>query len=392
MIHKHTWRGLALASLAPLTCAQALAQTPSPSYFYGGASLGSSRGNFDEAQIANKAAGEGTSITSVARASRRTAYRVFGGYQFNRYMAVEAGYVDLGKFSFDATTAPAGTLNGELKVIGATLDLVGSLPMGDKFSLLGRIGGNWLRTRDRFSTTGGATVSNASPSERTTHPKFGGGVQYAFTPSFLMRAEADRYRVSDATGGRGDVNVLSVSVVMPLGRGTTSAPRMAAAPYVPPPAPAPAMESMPAPAPPVAVAPPAPPAPVAPARRRVSYSAESIFGFDKSAVQPQGKAALDSFANELRGAQFDVVTVQGHTDRLGTTAYNLNLSVQRAEAVKSYLVESGAVPASKVSAQGMGESAPTTNAADCKGNRANAALIACLQPDRRVDIEVVGTR
>jgi OOP family OmpA-OmpF porin len=127
-------------------------------------------------------------------------------------------------------------------------------------------------------------------------------------------------------------------------------------------------------------------------RRRVTFSAESLFGFDQSTVKPEGKAALDKFAADTRGTQFDVISVEGHTDRLGSTAYNQALSLRRAEAVKAYLVGSGGFAADKVNAVGKGETSPVTQTADCKGSKPTAQLIACLQPDRRVDIEVTGSR
>lgn len=103
-------------------------------------------------------------------------------------------------------------------------------------------------------------------------------------------------------------------------------------------------------------------------------------------------SALDSFARELQGVQFDQVVVEGHTDRLGAEEYNQTLSLQRAEAVKAYLISNGRIDAGKISAVGKGESSPVTNAEDCKGISANPRLIACLQPDRRVDAEVTGTK
>jgi OOP family OmpA-OmpF porin len=124
----------------------------------------------------------------------------------------------------------------------------------------------------------------------------------------------------------------------------------------------------------------------------VAFSADTLFTFDKSAVKAEGKQELDKFAQELSGAQYDVITVDGHTDRLGTAAYNQKLSTTRADAVKTYPVESGGIPASKIAANGKGESQPVTKPEDCKGKVANAKLIACLQPDRRVDVEVQGTR
>jgi OOP family OmpA-OmpF porin len=87
-----------------------------------------------------------------------------------------------------------------------------------------------------------------------------------------------------------------------------------------------------------------------------------------------------------------VITVEGHTDRLGSDAYNQRLSTRRAEAVKSYLVGTGGIDGTKISAVGKSESAPVTKPGDCTGTSASTKLLACLQPDRRVEVEVVGTR
>jgi OOP family OmpA-OmpF porin len=84
--------------------------------------------------------------------------------------------------------------------------------------------------------------------------------------------------------------------------------------------------------------------------------------------------------------------VEGHTDRLGTAEYNDTLSLKRAEAVKAYLVNTGGLDAAKVTAVGKGESTPVTSPDTCKGNKRSAGLVACLRADRRVEIEVVGTR
>lgn len=89
--------------------------------------------------------------------------------------------------------------------------------------------------------------------------------------------------------------------------------------------------------------------------------------------------------------KYDAVAVTGHTDRIGSQAYNLKLSARRADAVKAYLVESG-IPAGAVAAKGVNGADPVTKPEDCKGNKPTAKLIACLQPDRRVEVEVTGTR
>jgi len=124
----------------------------------------------------------------------------------------------------------------------------------------------------------------------------------------------------------------------------------------------------------------------------VTFSADSLFDFGKATVRPAGKQTLDKFAADLKGANFDVITATGHTDRIGSRAANMALSKRRAEAVRTYLVESGGIPANKITAQGKGPSEPVTKPAECKGSTANKQLIACLQPDRRVEVEVSGTR
>jgi OOP family OmpA-OmpF porin len=89
---------------------------------------------------------------------------------------------------------------------------------------------------------------------------------------------------------------------------------------------------------------------------------------------------------------FDGISVVGNTDRLGGAAYNQKLSEQRAEAVKVYLASSSELRNTSISASGKGESNPVTKSADCVGNKPTKALIACLQPDRRVDVEMSGSR
>ena len=396
----HPAAAIALAMAALLATGAAQAQRADPAYLYGGLSAGSARGNFDEPRIAGQVLGAGSGVASTSRSGRNTAWRVFAGYQFNPNLALELGYHDLGKFGFDATTTPSGTLRGEMKFVGASFDVLGMVPIGDSLSLFARAGAHWTRSRGQFSGTGSTVVIDPTPSRRTTNGKYGVGMQFAFTPSLLMRAEAERYRANTATGTRGDINVLSVSLVMPLGRGSRT---MRSAAYTDMRPPMTAIEPVvvvqavpqPEPMPPpvvMVVEPVARALPPPPQRQRVSYSAESMFGFDQSSLQEPGKQALDGFAVELRGAQFETVTVEGHTDRLGSTAYNQTLSQQRADVVKNYLVDSGGLPAAKVSARGMGESAPVSQTADCKGERASKTLISCLQPDRRVDIEVTGSR
>ncbi|HEV8644681.1 MAG TPA: OmpA family protein [Burkholderiales bacterium] len=129
--------------------------------------------------------------------------------------------------------------------------------------------------------------------------------------------------------------------------------------------------------------------PVAPSMVTVSFEAEPLFSFDKSVIRSDQRGKLDEFVAGLKGTQYDSISVIGYADRIGTEAYNQKLSERRANAVKAYLVRQG-VPARKINTEGRGESEPVTGDT-CSGQRGKA-LIACLEPDRRVDVSVTATK
>jgi len=149
----------------------------------------------------------------------------------------------------------------------------------------------------------------------------------------------------------------------------------------------------PAPAQPLPAAAPAPAVilPLVPVQQRVSFSGDALFAFDKAVLRPQSRELLDDLVRQLEGTRSERIVVTGHTDRLGSVKYNQKLSEQRANAVKDYLVGKN-LRADNIEAQGLGESQPMTVANACVGTKANARLIACLQPDRRVDVEMTGTK
>ena len=159
---------------------------------------------------------------------------------------------------------------------------------------------------------------------------------------------------------------------------------------VPPPTPvAAAPQPTPAPAPaPVVIVPPRP------VIQKVTLSTDVLFDFGKADLKDSGKARLDQLASEIKDANVDEIVAVGHADRIASEEYNQKLSEQRAQAVKDYLSQQGA-KAKTITAEGKGKSQPVTGE-DCKKmgaeRAANKKLVACLQPDRRVEIEVLGTR
>ena len=161
---------------------------------------------------------------------------------------------------------------------------------------------------------------------------------------------------------------------------------------VPKPAPRPTPAApAPTPAPkPAAPAPkPAPkPAAVSPATGKVTLSADALFDFDKSVIKPAAKGKLDDLVGKIKGINLEVAIAIGHADRIGSDAYNNKLSLRRADSVKAYLVSKG-IPANRIYTEGKGEKQPVK---DCPAMKDRKKLIECLQPNRRVEVEVVGTR
>ena len=363
---------LSAVGLAALSSTAVFAQDSGYSGWYGGANLGRSAATIDDPRINSSLLSSGFSSSSIVDDDRSTGFKVYGGYQINKNFAVEGGYFDLGKFGYTATTVPAGTLNGNIKLRGLNLDLVGIVPLTEKFSMFGRAGLNYAQARDSFSGTGAVRVTNPNPRKNDTNYKLGLGLQYALSESLAVRAEAERFRVNDAVGNRGHVDLFSVGLIYQFG-GKAQAPaapvaRMAAA--------EPVREA-------VVVAPPLPPAP-APRFEKYTLSATELFAFDSAELRmPQRR--LDEIAAALGGnaATSDVV-ITGYTDRIGSDSYNQKLSERRAQAVRTYLASKG-MDAGRLKAQGKGEADPVVSCTDKK----LPALITCLEPNRRVEVEKI---
>lgn len=204
----------------------------------------------------------------------------------------------------------------------------------------------------------------------------GVGIIWPFASWGRLMADA-RYRYDDnhfdlvSNNNHMDDWVFSVGLQIPLG----PAPMVAQAP----------------PPPPAAVIPPPPPPPPA---RTVNVAGDGTFAFDKATLTPTGRGRIDSALQEIKtaGIQPRSVVIVGYTDPLGSTEYNQRLSVARANAVRDYMVSQG-VPAGIIQAEGRGETDLKVTEADCKAqgkSRRRSDLIACLEPNRRVEVRATG--
>jgi len=148
----------------------------------------------------------------------------------------------------------------------------------------------------------------------------------------------------------------------------------------------------PAPVPMAAPTPPPPPPPPAPAPaaapQKVTVTSDVLFDFDKAVIKPDGQAKLNDLAAKAKGLDLEVVVATGYTDPIGSGSYNQKLSVNRANAVKAYLVSKG-IDATRIYTEGKGASQQVK---DCSPKMKFKERVACLAPNRRVELEAVGTR
>lgn len=199
-----------LLALAALASPFALAAEPG---WYLGGNLGRSMATIDDAKISNSLSAAGFTSNTISDRNRSTGYKFYGGYQLNPNFALEASYFDLGKFGYTASTVPPGALNADIQLRGLALDALGMFPFSERFSVFGRLGLNYAQARDSFSGGGLVGIVNPSPGKNQINYKFGAGLMFALSETLALRLEGERYRVNDAIGNKGKVDLLSLGLV-----------------------------------------------------------------------------------------------------------------------------------------------------------------------------------
>ena len=358
-----------IGALGLVGCAVINAQfaVAADSGWLGGFSVGQSNAEIDNERIADQLLGSGFTTTSISNNDTDSAIKIFSGYKFNKHFALEGGYFNLGQFGYTATTVPAGTLNGMIKLKGLNLDAVGILPITEKFSAFGRVGLNYAEAKDSFSSSGAvATPTDPSPSKRGTNYKTGLGLQYDLNDTVGLRGEWERYRINDAVGNDGDINMYSLGVVVMFGGSK----------------PAPVQKAAMAPAP-IAMAAPAPVMVIVPIRAKTEQYCSILdiqFEINQDDIQREEKENLSVVATFMKKYPNTTAVIEGHTDNVGTTEKNMKLSQQRAESVVSYLVADHKIDPSRLTAVGYGETRPIADNTTDEGKRMNrriGAVIAC---------------
>jgi len=329
-----------------------------------GLNVGQSKARIDDPQIISQLQGGGFSTTTLNDVNRDMGMKVFGGYQFNKNFALEGGYFDLGKFGYAATTAPTGGMNGSIQIKGVNVDAVGILPFEGKFSIFGRLGLNYAQSRDSFNSTGGVVTTESNANSNSVNLKAGVGVQYNFLDSVALRGEWERYRINDAVGARGDIDLLSIGLVVMFGK------------EKPAPAPIIIIKEV------AQVATAAPVMVIVPVAKMQQYCSilDLQFEIKQDDIQREMKEKLSVVGTFMKKYPDTTAVIEGHTDNVGTEEFNLKLSQQRAESVVSYLMDSFHIASNRLTAVGYGTSRPIADNSTKEGKRANRridAVIAC---------------
>ncbi|WKT00836.1 porin OmpA [Gallibacterium salpingitidis] len=343
---KKTAIALAISGLAFVSVAQA---APQANTFYAGAKAGWASFHYDVNQFDNEKGGS----YGIHRNSET--YGVFGGYQITDNFAVEAGYDFYGKLRMHQDDVRV-----RHTAHGLNLSLKASYPVAyvDGLDVYGRLGAALIRSDYTEHENG---VKTESEHKLKVSPVFAAGVEYAILPELAARLEyqwvAKVGKVSqfnDDVSYSPSIGSVSLGLSYRFGQGQQ--------------APAPAVEVV---------------------NKKFALSSDVLFAFGKANLKPEAAQSLDNLQQEIsKVGSLSSVEVAGYTDRIGSDKYNLKLSQDRANTVANYLVSKSVSP-DVIKAVGYGKANPVTGNT-CDAVKGRKALIACLAPDRRVEVSVSG--
>ena len=289
-----------------------------------------------------------------------TALSLFGGYNFTENLGAEIGYLSTGDWDISGH---------DFNSKGATLSVIGRLPLSEMFSVFAEGGGYIYHVE---SVNGGD--DNLAPlAGLGLTARLHDWVDLQARYRYIVRVGDDPDNGKANSGTQRWVSDVSTATLELVIHPNRSQPAAAA------PTPAPVV---------------VPPPPVEPevVDQTFNLSSDVLFAFGKADLKPEGMSALDALYQQIVDVQpkDGSAVVMGYTDRIGSDANNQALSEARAKTVADFLIGKG-LPADKVSIQGNGESNPVTGN-QCDAIKAKAALIDCLGPDRRVEVRVTGTQ
>ncbi len=240
-------------------------------------------------------------------------------------------------------------------------------------------------SRNNLSYSGVPHLVGADTSRTSPEANVGLGLQYLLNDKLGLqvdlREQWSRGVVPNSAGTSSQVEtlantILSVGGIVRFGA-VAQLPVVAAADPV-----APVADSMPKEATPAVEA-------CKPTSEVISIASEKLFDFDKAALKAEGMATLEEMAAKIKASsEIKTVIVTGHTDRIGSDEYNQKLSEKRAAQVANTLIAQG-VDAALITSSGKGETQPVVQ---CAGNKATKKLVACLQPNRRVEVRAEGSK
>lgn len=340
--------------------------------WYMGGNIGISTANIDKDKIT-----QNLTNYSYSDDEQDLGYKLFGGYQFNKNFALEGGYFNLGKFDYSLST-PNGSLDGNIKVKGLNLDAVAILPITEDFSAFARIGANYAQAKDAFGTTGSISMSDNSPKKNDLNYKFGAGLQYAVTDSLALRLEAERYRINDAVGNDGDIDLFSIGLMYKFGVTQKVIPVAEKEKVIV----SKKEEIL------IIVT-------AVDAQEKIKESIkqdksvvlvfEDIhFEFDKSTLSKEAKDALKRNIIQLKENPKIRMQVAGYASESGTEIYNQGLSERRAQSVKNYLVQENLFSVDKISVIGYGNTRPAIHEVNPSNINSKAA-----KANMRVLLEII---